>query len=203
MTIKCPELLFYKLLMLIFIPALLVGCQSQKVYKIQTKLLIPSKEEGKIPLRAGLYLDPKLRNYSSGIIHMGEALSNGAQNIIFSAFKDVVIIYTMDPELIPKGLDALVIAEIDGGYFKETSEGTVNLEWTIIVKIKWTIQDTNGKTLYLNTFMGESKFRQVPRWSFFRKRCEAYTKAIEEQFTKAYIGITSANWWESIKKETK
>jgi hypothetical protein len=196
--------LFWVTLVLAAVLSFSVGCQTPHK-KIQ--ITIPVKEKEKIPLRVGLYLDPKSMNYSKivppdypnlkGIIHMGEALSKGAETVIGSAFKEVVNIYTKDRELIPKGLDALVIPEIEKIY------DTVKTRHPeAIVSIKWSIQDINGRILYMNTFTGDVKFKFAAFVSPFERLCEAYTKAIEDQFAKAYIGITSTNWWQTAKKET-
>ena len=207
MTIKFPELLFYRLLLLILMPALLVGCQSQKVYKIQTKLLIPNKEEGKIPLRAGLYLDPKFLNYvkDPGInyfykVDMGEALSKGTQYIVEKAFKEVIVVYTLDIELIPKGLDVLVMPEIDKIY--EFGEENIRKKsGTATVRIKWTITDMNRKILYTNIFTGEAIYKKWPLAAHPEENPEGYARALDDQFTKAYLAITSSNWWESLKNK--
>jgi len=208
MIVKFNKLFFSQLMLLIITSIFLSGCQHQKIYKMQANLSISIKEIEKIPFRVGLYIDPELMNYSMrsryipGIIHLGESLSKGAENIVSKAFKETVIIYTKDPELIPKGLDALVIPEIDKIYvFGE--EGGIGSYTTVIVKIKWSIIDKNGKILYINTFTGEEKYRRPTTiFSMFPRLCEGSTKATEDHFTKAFIGITSTNWWGAIKRET-
>ena len=210
MIVKFNKLFFSQLMLLIITSIFLSGCQHQKIYKMQTNLSISIKEIEKIPFRVGLYIDPELMNFSmrsryiSGIIYMGEALSKGAENIVSKAFKEAVNIYTKDPELISKGLDVLVlvIPEIDKIYvFGE--EGGLGSYTTVIVKIKWSIKDKNGKILYMNTFTGEEKYRRPNTiFSMFPRLCEGSTKATEDHFTKAFIGITSTNWWGSFKKDT-
>lgn len=191
---------FFLVINLIF----LIGCAASH-RDININLSLAIKDTEKIPLRAGLYLDPKMMNYtketlgpaSALFLHMGKALSEGAENITKKAFKETVIIYTKDSEVIPKGLDVIVIAEIEK-IFDEPARRLPNL-----VKIKWTIQDIYGKVYYMNAFTGEAETKYGTTFSLIDRICEAYRKAIEEQFAKAYMGITSANWWESIKKETK
>ena len=202
--------MWIKLFNLLFITILFFGCStSPNFVKVQINSSLPFREVEKIPLRVGLYLDPNLINYSKTprwedrnfVIQMGDALSNGAQNVANRAFKEVVNIYTIDAELLPKGLDALVIPEVDriyGGYGTERPLGTV------IVRIRWRIIDLSGKVIYMNTFGAESKWSifTTTALNYFDVVSRNYTKAIEEQFINAYIGITSTNWWESIKKET-
>jgi len=181
----------------------LIGCGASH-RNIKINLPLPIKETEKIPLRAGLYLDPKLMNYTketlgpvSGLyLHMGKALSEGAENITKKAFKETIVIYTKDLELIPKGLDVIIIPEIERIYDDPTRR------LPHLVKIKWTIQDINGKIYYMNAFSGEFKSKRGNTFTMIDKISEAYEIAIAEQFSKAYIGMTSANWWESIKKST-
>ena len=208
MWIKLFKLISSRILL--FIMILLCGCSTNPTFvKVQINSSLPFREVEKIPLRVGLYLDPNLINYSrtpprwedrNFVIQMGEALSNGAQNVTNKAFREVVNVYTIDAELLPKGLDALVIPEVDriyGGYGTERPLGTV------IVRIRWRIIDLSGKVIYMNTFGAESKWSifTTTALNYFDVLSRNYTKAIEEQFIKAYIGITSTNWWELIKKE--
>lgn len=200
---------FYRLFLCFFLVidlTFLIGCQaSHRNIKINLPLSI--KDTEKIPLRGGLYLDPKMMNYMKEtqgptaklILHMGAALSEGAGNIMKKAFKETVVIYTKDKELIPQGLDVLIIPEIE----RIHDEPKAGIHIPMLVKIKWTIQDINGKIYYMNAFTGEAKTKYGNTFTLIDRICDAYQIAIEEQFSKAYIGITSANWWESIKKETK
>lgn len=175
------------------------GCHIHK--QVEISLPIPVKEVEKIPLRVALYLDSSLTYYSKGpgggqyTLKMGEAFSKGAEYIGNKAFREVITVETKDPEKIPKGFDALIILEVDriyGGVPNERSR-------LALVKIVWTIQDMNGKLLYRNSF-GAEAYMSIPFTS--SKASGAYAKAIEEQFTKAFVGITSVKWWESIKTET-
>lgn len=207
MWIKLFKLISSRILL--FIMILLCGCStSATLVKVQINSSLPLREAEKIPLKVGLYLDPKFINYSKTpgrvdrnfVLQMGEALSNGAQNVTNRAFREVVNVYTIDAELLPKELDALVIPEVDriyGGYASERPLGTV------LVRIRWKIIDLSGKVFYMNTFVAESKWNifTTTAVNYFKVISETYTKAIEEQFIKAYIGITSTNWWQSIKKE--
>jgi hypothetical protein len=182
----------------------LTGCPHPKIHRIQANFSTPNKDTKQIPLRVGLYLDPKLINFIkvpapkySNKIDMGDALGKGAQYIVNKAFREVVSIYTTDPELIPKGLDALIIPEIDD--IQESDEMNVYKKYgTVTVKIKWTIKDVNNKTIYVNTLTGEATYKHWPTV----QREEGYTRAVEDQFTKAYIALTSTNWWQAVKKET-
>ena len=201
MVSKCHglSLWFFLVMNLIF----LIGCQASH-RNITINLPLSPNDTQKIPLRGGLYLDPKMMNYTKEteavagklILHMGEALSEGAENIMKRAFQGIVIIYTKDLELIPKGLDVLVIPEIE----RIHDDPTGGIHIPMLVKIKWTVQDINGKIYYMNAFTGEAKTKYGTTLTLVDRKCEAYRIAIEEQFSKAYIGITSVNWWASIKK---
>ena len=198
---------------LIVILSVLIGCRTA-YKKIEPDLLIPIGQEGKIPLRACLYLNRRLMNFSKGPgpadvayiegkIDMGEALSKGAENVAKKAFIEVVTIYTMGPASIPEGIDVVVIPEIDkiyGGYHGEMISA-LQAHPEVVVRIKWNIMDANNnlRILYMNTFTGEAKYRRQWAPTSFPRLCKAYEKAIKDQFAKAYIGITSTKWWESIK----
>jgi hypothetical protein len=213
MTKKFARFRLYHFVVFFVILNFLIGCRTA-YKKIEPDLLIPIGQQGKIPLRAGLYLDQKLKNFSKGPgateiayiegkIDMGEALSKGAENVVKKSFKEAVTIYTLQIESIPKGIDVVVFPEIDKIYGGYTGEMISPLQAypEVVVRIKWNIMDVNNdlRILYLNTFTGEAKYRKHYAPTSFPRLCEAYEKAIKDQFTKAYIGITSTKWWESIK----
>jgi hypothetical protein len=214
MTTKFARFRLYESVVFIGILILLIGCRTA-YKKIEPNLLISVESKDKIPLRAGLYLDRRLINFSKGPgsaeiayiegkIDMGEALSRGAEVLAKKSFKEVVVVYTMESRSLPKELDVLVFPEIDkiyGGYHAEMISAFQAYP-EVVVRIKWNIMDVNNnlRTLYMNTFTGEAKYRRQPAATSFSRLCEAYTKAIEDQFSKAYIGISSTNWWKSIEK---
>lgn len=209
MITKSDKLFFRDFLILIIILGFSSACRTTLNEKIRTDLSITVNEVGKIPLRVGLYLSPEFMNYSktpshyseSGRIQMGEALSKGAEDITNKAFKQVVTIYKTDPESFPKGLDAIIIPEVEKTYGGFVGELTRQYSYyqTVTVKLKWTIKDMNQKTLYTNTFTTEVEYRNDPVFGQRERLLKAYTKAIEDQFAKAFSGITSINWWGGIK----
>ena len=204
MTTKCANLCFYQFVVFIVILSLLSGCVHPK--NVQISLPIPVEETEKIPLRAGLYLDKQFTNYSItylAVINVGEALSKGAENIINKAFQEGVTIYTTDLTMIPKGLDVLVIPEIDRIYVYEHGLGSYWSNTSVIARIKWRIQDMNGKIVFMNTFTGEDMYKRPANiYSMSSRACKGAAKALENHFTKAFVGLTSIKWWELIKKET-
>ena len=209
MILNQNRLSLFKIVQLIVAFILLSGCYHPKIHKMQINLLIPDREAEKIHLRVGLYLDPQFTNcivvppWGTNFyrrIEMGEALSKGSEYILNRSFKEVVTIYTMDAKLIPKGLDALVIPEIDRIY--ENAQDPFKKHSAVTAKIKWTIIDMNKKVLYKNTFIGEAKYKFWPLAAHPEEIPAGYTRAVEDQFRKAYIGITTTKWWESLKKET-
>jgi hypothetical protein len=72
---------------------------------------------------------------------------------------------------------------------------------TATVRIKWTITDMNRKILYTNIFTGEAIYKKWPLAAHPEENPEGYARALDDQFTKAYLAITSSNWWESLKNK--
>jgi hypothetical protein len=193
---------------------LLIGC-SKTYLSVQPKI-IPVKKLEKIPLSVALYMDRPLSVwvYDPCIdigsapgsclfeISMGAALSDGAEFVAREAFKDVIIIDSTEAKIISEELEALVIVEVDKIYSNETIKMTFSHYGTVTVRLKWTIQDPKGKKIYFNTFVGEAKYRRAPTITMGERMKEAFSKASEEQFRKAFEGITSARWWKLVNKNT-
>jgi hypothetical protein len=130
-------------------------------------------------------------------IHIGEALSKGAQHITNKIFGEVIIIPKKDSESIPKDIDAVVVPEVESIH-----NDIIGVHLTASVQLRWTILDKNGRTLYLNTFRGECIDKRLFGTTYIRVR-ENYEKAVEDSLIKAYTGISTGEWWRFVRKESK
>jgi hypothetical protein len=180
---------------LLIIPfSLFLSCTNY--VKLPIVLSLQPNDIDKIPLRAGLYMPKEFKDYTPLVgkiefhteiyYKIGEALSNGANEILNKAFRETVIL-DQEENAASKNVDVVVIPEIDSITAKSFNFATA--------RIKWTIRDLNKKVLYLNTFVGEGKGEGFRGPTIMES---AYTHAIEDQFNKAFFGITKNKWWEGI-----
>jgi hypothetical protein len=203
---------FLKIFFLILISTFFTACAaSPKKVQINEPIIVNQVE--KIPLRVGLYLGEYFKTFKKEhrgerVIYMGESLWKGAEEVADKVFEKVINVQIGDPKsirFIPERIEALVFPEIDkiwGGYPDEIQK--VFAKGVVLVRIKWSIFDGKGKILYMNTFGSEGKYQKMygtPE-GIATRVCEAYTQAIKDNFAKAYVGISSTNWWQSFKKET-
>jgi hypothetical protein len=181
-------------LLVLFI-TLIGGCTSYMEFPIK----LSSQYDGgdKIPLRAGLYMTKNFKEYMQIIGRIeyhtdvfgkfGEALSKGAESMTTKAFREVVILDQVDQEA-SKKVNVLITPEIDSIVSNYVGP-------TATVKIKWTIKDITGKVLYMNTFVGEGSGKGTS-FRYPTALENAYTRAIEDHFNKAFAGISKNKWWE-------
>jgi hypothetical protein len=172
--------------------SLLFGCTQYVDFPITV-----TQTDGitRIPLRAGLYMTKEFKELTPLLYKVefhtdvfgkvGEALRNGATNLVNRSFKEAVILEQPE-QAASKNLDVLVVPAIDA----------INND--IGVKIKWTIKDMNGKIVYMNTFTGTAAGKEIKGIRFTTKVVNAWTLAIEDHFDKAYAGISGSKWWDGI-----
>lgn len=206
MIIRLNSHAFFQLIFFILILNFLMACGEVSPNIIEINQPIIVKEIEKIPLRAGLYLNQYFRDFRKGSIFLGYSFTKAAEEIANKAFEEVVAIDTRDPDLIPKNIEAIVIPEIEKVYGVNPAEDPNRFGHygTILVRIKWSIFDMKGRILYMNTFESEAKVRKTfstPK-GFDTRLCEAYTQAIKDNFEKAFISISSTNWWKPRKEKT-
>ena len=198
---------FHRLFFSIVILSFLFSCSINKKVEINQPIIVKGIE--KIPLRAGIYLNQEFRNFvktnriGDVVIYMGESLSKGAEEIVDKAFREVVILHTKDLGLMPKEVQVLILPEIEKIYGGVQGEIVAGWKDIVLVRIKWTIMDRNGKILYMNTFASEAEYKRKQFTSGSTRVtwiCEAYAKAIENNLQEAFVSITSTRWWHSIKE---
>jgi hypothetical protein len=169
----------------------LTGCT--KYLEFKPKLSYPELSN-KIPLRAGLYLPttfteftPPLYKVDFTVVYgkVGKALTEGTISMTKKSFKEVVILEEQDQAAINK-VDVIITPKCEHiSYYS----------FPAVVKLQWTITDMNDKILYMNSFEGSSnKYKGLGESISFTK----FTFALEDQFNKAFDGITKTKWWEGI-----
>jgi len=199
------------LLVLLFF---LYSCASPQFSKIDISMpkdfeMINTEIKDKIPLRAGLYLKPDIRNYSkkgpiaSFVTHttfsMGDALSSGSERVLRNIFKDVVIIDQLESDLSTKNIDVIVTPELVGIYGQaKMIDGSKVPKAVNQLVMKWNIVSPDGKIIYVNTITGEGL--QKLSFSFTSAGIAEDEKnnmlmLIKDQFQKAQEDIYSSGWW--------
>lgn len=147
-----------------------------------------------VPLRVGLYMNPRFRNYlnyESHIISLGEGLTSGAEMALRKVFKEVVVVNETDSDMSSQDIRAIISPEIVdsqiGGLFPPSRSRIV---------CKWTITGADGKIYYLNTITGvgvDSSFVGATRIS------RSMMFAAGDMFEKFLTHMLATKWWEHIR----
>jgi hypothetical protein len=178
---------------------LLVGCGPQYV-ELPINLSLEQISIDRIPLTAGLYIEKKYSEFALPLykvdfqtffVKLGEAFDTGAEEMTRKAFREVIILDGVDQTGIPKGVNVLIIPEIYS-FDNDVTSTAYTAEFTV----KWTIKDTDGRVLYVNTFVGNGSIETGIGGASAKIR-NSWSHAIEDQFNKAFNGIINNKWWES------
>lgn len=183
-----------------FIGCLLMGGCAPHTYYVSIltdfDLERPTSRTIQIPLRAGLYIEPKycefetvLRNDT--IISVGDGFSKGAEKVLRQAFHEVVVIDSQGPETNDQDIEIKVTFRVVHMSLLPTSSR---------IAFEWTMLGRDGRTLYLNTFLGEAGTKNMPE-----SDSEGYEMWLSERFSLAAKGsfqrflthILSSRWWRS------
>jgi hypothetical protein len=177
----------------------LYSCASPQFSRINVSMpkdfeLSNAEIKDKIPLRAGLYLKPDMKNYvkkgpiGSAVTHtsflMGDALCGGSEKMLRNIFKDVLIIDHMESDLSVRNIDVIVTPDLVGMTGK--------------LVIKWNIVSLDGKIIYVNTITGEATPKMS--WSFTSAGIEEDERnnmllIVKDQFRKAQDDLYNSGWW--------
>lgn len=172
-------------------------------------------KEKKIPIRVGYYLQPGLSDlkYSKKTLFartdllIGETMCNGIEAVLSASFEDVIKLSSLDIDLTSQKIKAVVIPEIISIDMNIPFTGSPLILFGLpyflmngedvqaIVKMKWTITDTEKNILYVKTIIGEAR-------NFCRtKGCkrDVMELAIKDQFQKAIESILTKEWVKPIK----
>jgi len=179
-------------------------------------LNIMRHSEPKIPLKAWLYMGKRFRNSNFLLKHtnirkqnieMGEGLSRGAEEALMEIFNEVVVINGEKP--LKEIFNEAVINNVKADTAKKDIAVIVSPEMIDVFWVgsniddpqfhlicKWTIYDTKGKVIYLNTINAVGKDNS----SFLSTRVQkAMTQAAEGLYKKLITQMYASKWWEHIK----
>lgn len=185
------------LFLIIFV---LLGCTP--TYKVGD-FDISSTVSRKIPLRIGLLLRQGFRNPTMppllfdntqlAKVRLEEAMTNGAEKAYNEAFKEVLIIDSVERDNINRiGIQLIASPEILRAELAEN--------WFFFSKYqitcKWTISRPDGKPVYMNTVMGEGIDRSFLADTRYWK---SVTLAVKDHYKKLLSHLLSVNWWENVK----
>lgn len=200
--------------LLIVLSIFMYSCASPQFSRINVSMpkdfqMSNAEVANKIPLRAGLYLSPTIKNYlrrgplASFVIHvsfsMGDALSNGSERMLRNIFQDVVIIDQFKNDLSAENIDVVVTPEVVGIFSKgKMPSDSVVPQVILQFVVKWNIVSLDGKNIYMNSITGECL--QKKSYSFTSGGIEEDEKnnmllLIKDQFQKAQDDIYTSGWW--------
>ncbi len=196
-----------------FLPAFLLvfiaSCASAPVaVTVPTEIKMePPQIVGKIPLRAGLYISPYLRTLKipaagvlpSGVpaqsfsIFMGDALVANMEKVTRDIFQDVVMFdatgsgdrkydVTVTPELVKVNNDLDMTNPFPPTLLVETT-------------LKWTIINTDGKEVYLNTI--KSDVIKTRRRFCEKTQTDGLAQSLQDILQKSRNDIYASGWWKT------
>ncbi|MGD1276905.1 MAG: hypothetical protein ABR964_06755 [Tepidisphaeraceae bacterium] len=184
---------------LLLVVAAAGGCKTMNEIKPHPALAGPP---GNIPLRAGLYLSPvlcrlqvpmwregTLISLNTQYAVLGPALAADSETVVRRAFQHAVLVNSPDPTQMSPDLDVLVIPEPE--------QVGVGLEGAVL-RMRWTVKNRAGRTVYLNSFRS-AKYSGYNdtffAWEHRSQAIAAMDSAMEEQFNKAFAGMTTSPWY--------
>jgi hypothetical protein len=166
----------------------------------------------KIPLNAGLYLNPSLKDYTyegslnrataMTIFLMGDAFSKSCEKILKNIFQSVIIFDSIDNKLASQNIDVIIVPELLEIYvpplrkYGLTTKPVDNNK----MMVRWNIQSLDGKTIYTNTIMSEGvpKLRvSIIASSLKEVEKDNMLQLFRDQFRKAQDDIYSNAWWKN------
>jgi hypothetical protein len=205
---------FLKLLIIFLGILILLNACTLKTTKA-VSLTVP--KEKKIPLRVGYYVEPNLSKLKylkktlggEANLLIGETMCNGIEAVVSASFEDVIKLSSLDIDLTSQKIKAVVIPEIisiDMNIPLTTASASIPAfglssllmkgeDVQAIVKMKWTITDTEKNILYVKTITGEGHNFCKTVWC----RRDVMELAIQDQFQKALESILTQEWAKPIK----
>jgi hypothetical protein len=193
---------------------ILYSCASPQFSRINVSMprdfeFSNAEIKDKIPLRAGLYLKPDMKNYvkkgplGSAVTHtsflMGDALCGGSERMLRNIFKDVLVIDHLESDLSARNIDVIVTPDLVGITAQNKMvEGSRLINRVIELVIKWNIVSLDGKSIYVNTITGESPAKAS--FSFLSSGIEEdernnMLRVVKDQFRKAQDDLYNNGWW--------
>jgi hypothetical protein len=196
-----PYLAAGHVLIFILLIALTTGCATVRMNDFYI-----DSPQAKIPIRAGLYLNPVFRSpawtdYSHTFPldkEMAAGMAQGAEKVLKDIFQELHVIdqggvlaqdrYGVQAIVTPEIVEPGIVLKKRGGFWTEGQCEFV---------CKWTIYSTDGKILYMNTFVGTGKDSSFVGDTRINK---GMTLAIKDNYQKFIDHMLSTKWWEGVKR---
>ena len=193
MRANCKSIIltFLQLMLLIC----LVSCASTVPKDF---VMLNTEKSEKIPMHAGLYIDPNIqkcritqitsvtkgRNYKVNF-SVGDALVSAIERTVKNIFQEVS---RVDPTAKLEGHEYDIIVTPQLVHVKYiTIEGFISATWIVETVINWNIVSLDGKAIYSNTIKGVEEARGTGIGKI--------TRSLQDQFQKAQEDIYSSGWW--------
>lgn len=167
-------------------------------------ILSPTLRSDRIPLKAGLYLSAKFKKAAlignkggrDSVILIGESLAAGATRTIPLAFEDMVILESSDSKN-NKGINVIITPEIVD--LENVLVGFPPMsKWESRLSCKWTIKNLDGDVVYLNTIIGEGRYKAFTTAFTYRNRlAQSMLPAIQDHYEKLLADLLARHWWEA------
>ena len=160
-------------------------------------------DDKKVHARAGYFVKPSLCKWivfaqnNAGPFEIGETLCSGIDTVMQKAFREKIKLSSLD-DVKSQNVDLIVIPEIvnfnDINLYRNPGFGKSSL----VVKIKWTVQDKEKDILFVQTITGEVEGTAHSRWGLQ----ELMEKGLQDHFQKALESLLAQDW-DSLLKEAK
>ena len=183
--------------------------------KTSPNVTLSPKDDKKIPIKVGYYIDPSINNlkYStkgtgsvglflfsplaataaSGDIQVDETVCNGVDTVLKTAFNEVVSLSSLDLDFESQNIKAVFIPELL--YFDINVPVGSTQDEKAMIKVKWTVMDSNKQTLFVREITGEAQ------GLCYKNSCrkELLHKAIQDHCQKAYDIFVEQRFWAEVK----
>jgi len=192
-----------RLLFLVFLAAMTSACTIHANIPNNYDVTYP-KDTEKIPLRIGLCLDSSIDNIDLPstprgglVVHMNDSLTRNAE-LMVKRMSNIVIVDKRNVTNMPcdlKSVDVIITPVVTSMRLHLLQEN-FNQVLDFMISIKWSVVDSGGKTLYVNTFIGQHSCEPYrPLFGGKEMAKECVQRAVEGHFRKAYEGIMTTKWW--------
>ncbi|MBI5676132.1 MAG: hypothetical protein HZC48_09970 [Nitrospirae bacterium] len=171
----------------------------------------------KIPLRAALYVDPKIKTYEyvgqpifePGKVFLGDAITSACERTLKNVFDEVIILDSVSNEAWSGRVDVLIRAEtIKMVLLNKPKKNGAFFYNVFQTSMKWNILNPQNSKLYTNVIVSEEEQKPVSCFpittSCLEEGMRNYLLApLREQFQKTQDEIYSSGWWKEYVAEAK
>ena len=129
-------------------------------------------------------------------ISIGDAMLSGAEKSLRAIFQELIIADNyLDSAEGVKHIDAVITPEIINVENRLTGNPPFS-KWDSSIKCKWTIKNTDGKVLYMNTILGESTYEAfTSAFTYSDRLSKSMVLAVQDHYEKLRQDLLSVKWW--------